>query len=77
MFLNRRSSFSLKVWAILVLRIEVNKFLLKARGGFAGTIQAFVKNDFVCTYKEKIEEVFGPDSCYILKIRPEGSVKII
>ena len=46
-------------------------------GGFAGTIQAFVKNDFVQTYKTEIEKVFGPGSCYILKIRPEGSVKII
>lgn len=46
-------------------------------GGFAGTIKAFVNNDFVQTYKQKIEEVFGKGSCHLLKIRKEGSVKII
>ena len=37
MFLKRRSSLSLKVWAIFVCRMEVKKFLLNAIGGFAGT----------------------------------------
>lgn len=46
-------------------------------GGFAGTIQAFVENDFVQTYKEKIEHVFGKDSCHILKIRPEGGTLVL
>ena len=46
-------------------------------GGFAGTIQAFVENDFVQTYKEKIEKVFGKDSCHVLKIRKYGGVKVV
>ena len=32
-----------------------------------GTIQAFVKDEFVPVYKEKIEKVFGKDSCHVLK----------
>lgn len=46
-------------------------------GGFAGTIQAFVENVFVQTYKEEIEKVYGKDSCHILKIRKNGGCKVI
>ena len=46
-------------------------------GGFAGTIQAFVKNDFVNNYKKFVEAVFGDNSCHVLKIRKQGSIKII
>ena len=46
-------------------------------GGFAGTIQAFVKNDFVNNYKKFVEAVFGDNSCHILKIRKQGSIKVI
>lgn len=46
-------------------------------GGFAGTIQAFVKNDFVLIYKEAIENVFGKDSCHILKVRKYGGIKVL
>ena len=46
-------------------------------GGFAGTIQAFVKNENVANYKEKMEEVFGKDSCHVLKIRKFGGIKVI
>lgn len=46
-------------------------------GGFAGTIQAFVENGYVNTYKEKIEEVFGKDSCHVLKVRNLGGCKVI
>ncbi|WP_244833874.1 galactokinase family protein [Clostridium sp. BJN0001] len=46
-------------------------------GGFAGTIQAFVKNDFVDEYKEFIETIFGEGSCHILKIRKYGGIKVI
>ena len=41
-------------------------------GGFAGTIQAFVKDSYVDTYKTEIEKVFGKDSCHILKVRKYG-----
>ncbi|HHX66865.1 MAG: galactokinase family protein [Miniphocaeibacter sp.] len=46
-------------------------------GGFAGTIQIFVNNDFVNDYKEGIEKVFGKDSCYVLKIREDGATKVL
>ncbi|WP_296875736.1 galactokinase family protein [Thomasclavelia sp.] len=46
-------------------------------GGFAGTIQAFVKNEFVSKYKEEIEQYFGKGSCHILKIRKYGGIKIL
>lgn len=45
-------------------------------GGFAGTIQAFVPNELVCEYREKIEAVFGKDSCKELEIRKFGGVEI-
>lgn len=46
-------------------------------GGFAGTIQAFVKNDFVDEYKQSIEKYFGEGSCHVLKIRKYGGMKIV
>ena len=46
-------------------------------GGFAGTIQAFVKNDFVKEYKKGIEKYFGEGSCHVLKIRKYGGKKIL
>lgn len=45
-------------------------------GGFAGTIQAFVPNDILPTYKYEIEKVFGEGKCYVLSIRPVGGVEI-
>lgn len=46
-------------------------------GGFAGTIQAFVKNDFVQEYKRQIEEIFGHDRCHVLNIRKYGGIKVL
>lgn len=46
-------------------------------GGFAGTIQAFVEDDYVNHYKENIEAVFGKGSCHVLKIRKYGGKVII
>ena len=46
-------------------------------GGFAGTIQAFVKDEYVETYKTEIEKVFGEGSCHILKVRKYGGKKVI
>lgn len=45
-------------------------------GGFAGTIQAFVDNDYVDTYKEGMEALFGPGTCHVLKIRKDGGKMI-
>lgn len=46
-------------------------------GGFAGTIQAFVEDDYVDTYKEGIEKVFGKGSCHVLKVRKYGGCRVI
>lgn len=43
-------------------------------GGFAGTIQAFVPDDLLCSYVKTMEELFGPGSCHRLAIRPWGGV---
>ena len=45
-------------------------------GGFAGTIQAFVPNELLQEFKEKIEYVMGNDSCHILSIRSVGGVEL-
>ncbi|MCR5788704.1 MAG: galactokinase [Lachnospiraceae bacterium] len=44
-------------------------------GGFAGTVQAFVRNEDVAEYKKNMEECFGKDSCHVLKIRKYGGLK--
>ena len=46
-------------------------------GGFAGTIQAFVKNEFVPTYKAALDNVFGAGACHVLKVRKYGGMKIM
>ena len=45
-------------------------------GGFAGTIQAFVPNDLLDTYKSEIERIFGEGSCHVLAIRPVGGAEV-
>ena len=46
-------------------------------GGFAGTIQAFVKNEAVAEYKATMDNVFGDGSCQVLKIRKYGGMKVM
>lgn len=46
-------------------------------GGFAGTIQAFVPFKHVSAYKEEIDSAFGQGACHILRIRPQGAIKVI
>ncbi|MBQ8028448.1 MAG: galactokinase [Clostridia bacterium] len=46
-------------------------------GGFAGTIQAFVPDELLETYKSTMNSIFGNDSCYVLSIRPFGGVKLV
>lgn len=46
-------------------------------GGFAGTIQAFVPNDLVETYKNTMEDIFGENTCQIMKIRKYGGIKVM
>ena len=46
-------------------------------GGFAGTIQAFVKEESVAGYKEFIEKILGEGTCHVLSIRKQGGVKVL
>lgn len=68
----------------LSLALAISKELLDGKGawrvhggGFAGTIQAFVPNDMLDTYKKTIEDVFGEGSCHVLIIRPVGGTQVI
>ncbi|MBR2952438.1 MAG: galactokinase [Clostridia bacterium] len=45
-------------------------------GGFAGTIQAFVRREYVDEYCALMDSVFGEGATMTLQIRPEGAVKI-
>jgi galactokinase len=65
------------------LALAVSEGLLKGHGvsrvhggGFAGTIQAFVEDDFVETYREGMDAVFGDGSCHVLHVRPDGGTEL-
>jgi len=67
----------------LTLALALSESVLKGRGacrvhggGFGGTIQAFVPNDLLNDYINKIESVFGKGNCYVLNVRPIGGTKI-
>ena len=46
-------------------------------GGFAGTIQAFVKTENAGRYKESMDKVFGEGACEILAIRKYGGIRVL
>ena len=46
-------------------------------GGFAGTIQAFVKNENVQEYMSAMNSLFGDGACNVLKIRKYGGIRIL
>lgn len=65
------------------LALEMSRRMLQGRGawrihggGFAGTILAFVPNDFVGEYEKNMNGVFGENATMALAIRPEGVVCI-
>lgn len=45
-------------------------------GGFGGTMQAYVPNEQVDDYVQKMESVFGDGCCYLLKIRNVGPIRV-
>ena len=45
-------------------------------GGFAGTIQAFVPFKNVEAYRKAIDSAFGQGACHVLRIRPDGAIKV-
>jgi galactokinase len=68
----------------LSLALAVSEEILRGRGawrvhggGFAGTIQAFVPNDLLDTYKTTMEQIFGDGTCHVLIIRPVGGTKVM
>ena len=46
-------------------------------GGFAGTIQAFVKKENAQRYQEQMDKVFGKGACEVLAIRKYGGIRVI
>ena len=45
-------------------------------GGFAGTIQAFVRSEDVAEFKSVMDASFGEGACMVLNIRPVGAAKV-
>jgi galactokinase len=45
-------------------------------GGFAGTIQVFIKNEYVDGFVALMDSVFGKGATMNLKIRPKGACKL-
>ena len=45
-------------------------------GGFAGTIQAYVPANDVDGFKSIMDSAFGDGACIVLRIRPEGALKV-
>ena len=45
-------------------------------GGFAGTVQAFVRSQDVAGFRALMDGVFGEGACIVLRIRNEGATRI-
>ena len=45
-------------------------------GGFAGTIQAFVKAEDVAEFRAAMDNVFGEGACMVLRVRREGATLV-
>ena len=46
-------------------------------GGFAGTIQAFVKNETVKEYQSYMNQIYGDGACSVFKIRNYGGLLVL
>ena len=46
-------------------------------GGFAGTIQAFVKNEAVKEYQSYMNQIYGDGACSVFKIRNYGGLLVL
>ena len=46
-------------------------------GGFAGTIQAFVKKEAVKEYQDFLNSIFGENACNVYQIRRYGGMKVL
>jgi galactokinase len=63
--------------------LAVSESLLKGRGawrvqggGFAGTIQAFVPDELLDSYLQKLRSIFGEKACHQMLIRPDGTTRL-
>ena len=45
-------------------------------GGFAGTIQAFIRTEDVAEFKAVMDACFGDGACMVLNIRPVGAARV-
>ncbi len=45
-------------------------------GGFAGTVQAYVKSEHVAAFRTLLDSVFGEGACMVLRIRLEGATLV-
>lgn len=45
-------------------------------GGFAGTMQAFVKEEYAGGYADLMDSIFGSGSCKVMKIRKYGGMRV-
>lgn len=45
-------------------------------GGFAGTIQAYIKESDVASYRALMDSVFGEGACLVLRVRADGAIKV-
>ena len=45
-------------------------------GGFAGTCQAFVPDDMIDSFTERMNRLLGEGSCHVLSIRPTGGCEL-
>ncbi len=46
-------------------------------GGFAGTVQAYIKESDVNLYRTLMDSVFGEGACLVLRVRADGAIKVI
>ncbi len=46
-------------------------------GGFAGTIQAFVKQEYVEVYRKFMDEILGEGACQVHMIRKYGGMRVL
>jgi galactokinase len=65
------------------LALAASENLLKGRGawrvhggGFAGTIQAFVPDDQLGSYLDRMRGIFGQAACYKLMVRQSGTTRL-
>jgi galactokinase len=45
-------------------------------GGFAGTIQAFLRGEDVEAFRAVMDATFGEGACHVLFVRPDGAIKV-